>query len=118
MATVAIGRRSTAVARVTTDRALLHAFLNHDRLYAAYAICDLEDREFSRTRWGAAYDGNELVAVGLEYLGPTPQPLFIMGSTDGIAAVLRDVIKPRAAYIAARPEMIPAVAQHYRVDAG
>jgi RimJ/RimL family protein N-acetyltransferase len=118
MATVALGRRSATVARQTTDRALLHAFLGHDRLYAAYAICDLEEREFGRTRWGAAYDGDELVAVGLEYLGPTPQPLFVMGTNDGIAAVLRDVIKPRAAYIATRPEMVPAVEQHYRVDAG
>jgi ribosomal protein S18 acetylase RimI-like enzyme len=118
MAAVAIGRQSTTIARQTTDRALLHAFLAHDRLYAAYAICDLEEREFGRTRWGAAYDGDDLVAVGLEYLGPTPQPLFVMGSTDGIAAVLRDVIKPRAAYIAARPDMLPAVEQVYRVDAG
>ena len=49
----------------------------------------------------------EMVAVGLEYTGPTPQPLFVMGRTDGIAAVLRDVIRPRAAYIAARAEMLP-----------
>jgi ribosomal protein S18 acetylase RimI-like enzyme len=118
MAAVAIGRQSTTVARQTTDRALLHALLAHDRLYAAYAICDLEEREFGRTRWGVAYDGDDPVAVGLEYLGPTPQPLFVMGSTDGIAAVLRDVIRPRAAYIAARPEMLPAVEQVYRVDAG
>jgi ribosomal protein S18 acetylase RimI-like enzyme len=118
MAAVAIGRQSTTIARQTTDRALLHAILAHDRLYAAYAICDLEEREFGRTRWGVAYDGDDPVAVGLEYLGPTPQPLFVMGSTDGIAAVLRDVIKPRAAYIAARPEMLPAVEQVYRVDAG
>ena len=41
-----------------------------------------------------------------------------MGSTDGIAAVLRDVIKPRAAYIAARTAMLPAVEAHYRVDPG
>ena len=117
MATVAIGHRTT-VARQTNDRALLHAFLAQDRLYAAYAICDLEEREFARTRWGAAFDGDGLVAVGLEYLGPTPQPLFVMGSSDGIAAVLRDVIRPRAAYIAARPDMVPAIEQHYRVDAG
>jgi ribosomal protein S18 acetylase RimI-like enzyme len=58
------------------------------------------------------------VAVGLEYTGPTPQPLFVMGRTDGIAAVLRDVIRPRAAYIAARPEMLPAVETQYRVDPG
>ncbi len=118
MATIAIGRRATAVARPTTDRALLQRFLSQDRLYAAYAMCDLEEREFGRTRWGAAYDADELVAVGLEYSGPTPQPLFVMGRTDGIEAVLRDVIKPRAAYIAARTSMLPAVEAHYRVDPG
>jgi ribosomal protein S18 acetylase RimI-like enzyme len=118
MATVAIGHRSTTVARLTNDRALLHAFLAQDRLYAAYAICDLEEREFARTRWGVAYDRDDVVAVGLEYLGPTPQPLFVMGTTEGIAAVLRDVIRPRAAYIAARPEMLPAIEGQYRVDAG
>jgi hypothetical protein len=118
MATVVIGRRSAAVARQTSDRAALREFLAHDRLFAAYAICDLEDREFGRTRWGAAWDGDEIVAVGLEYTGPTPQPLFVMGRTDGIAAVLRDVIKPRAAYIAARPSMLPAIGLHYRVDPG
>jgi RimJ/RimL family protein N-acetyltransferase len=118
MATVAIGRRSSAIARQTTDRALLDAFLGQDRLYAAYAICDLEEREFGRTRWGAAYDGDDLIAVGMEYTGPTPQPLFVMGRPDGISAVLRDVIRPRAAYIAARTVMLPAVEAHYRVDPG
>jgi ribosomal protein S18 acetylase RimI-like enzyme len=118
MATVAIGRRHATFARQTTDRNALHAFLAQDRLYAAYAICDLEDREFSRTRWGAAYDGDQMVAVGLEYTGPTPQPLFVMGTSDGIGAVLRDVIRPRAAYIAARQEMLPSIETHYRVDPG
>ena len=118
MASVAISRRSAVLARQTTDRDELRAFLSHDRLYAAYAICDLEDREFSRTRWGAAYDGDGMIAIGLEYTGPTPQPLFVMGQTDGIAAVLRDVIRPRAAYIAARHEMLPAIETQYRVDPG
>jgi GNAT superfamily N-acetyltransferase len=118
MATIVIGRRSATVARQTSDRAALRGFLAQDRLFAAYALCDLEDREFGRTRWGAAWDGDELVAVGLEYTGPTPQPLFVMGRTDGIAAVLRDVIKPRAAYIAARPSTLPAIEAHYRVDPG
>ena len=118
MATVVIGRRSAAVARQTTDRALLHAFLGQDRIYAAYAICDLEEREFGRTRWAAAYDGSELIAVGVEYTGPTPQPLFVMGRSDGISAVLRDVIRPRVAYIAAQVSMLPAIEANYRVDPG
>ncbi|HYH94272.1 MAG TPA: GNAT family N-acetyltransferase [Candidatus Saccharimonadales bacterium] len=116
MATVIVGRRSSAIAKPTTDRAMLRRFLEQDRLYGAYAICDLEEREFGRTRWGAAYEGDDLIAVGLEYTGPTPQPLFVMGRADGIAAVLRDVIRPRAAYIAARSEMLPAIEAHYRVD--
>ena len=118
MATVVVGRRSATVARQTTDRDALRAFLRQDRLYAAYALCDLEEQEFARTRWGAAYDGNDIVAVGLEYTGPTPQPLFVMGSTDGIGAVLREVIKPRAAYIAARVDMLPAIETQYRIDPG
>ena len=36
MATVAIGRRPSALATQSTDRALLRAFLDQDRLYAAY----------------------------------------------------------------------------------
>jgi ribosomal protein S18 acetylase RimI-like enzyme len=41
-----------------------------------------------------------------------------MGSNEGISAILRDVIKPRAAYVAAKAETLPAVAAHYRVDPG
>ncbi len=118
MATVAVGQRTGIVARSTTDRALLRTFLERDRLFAAYAICDLEDREFGRTRWGVASQAGEIVAVGMEYGGLTPQPMFVMGANDGISAILRDVVRPRAAYLAARTASLPAVAQHYRVDPG
>lgn len=119
MAAVAIPRRERAIeARTTTDRPLLRDFLERDRLYSAYAICDLEDREFARTRWGVAFAGGEVVAIGMEYSGVTPQPLFVAGRTDGIDAVLRDVLRPRAAYVAARVESMPAVEAHYRVDPG
>jgi ribosomal protein S18 acetylase RimI-like enzyme len=118
MATVALGRRSGVVARATTDRTLLRAYLEQDRLYAAYAICDLEEREFARTRWGVAWEGEQPVALVLEYSGPTPQPLFMTGRPDGIEVILRDLIRPRAAYVAARPAAMAAVEAHYRVDPG
>ena len=41
----------------TRDRMLLRAFLEQDRLRAAYAICDLEAREFARSKWGIAIAG-------------------------------------------------------------
>ncbi len=119
MASVALARGEPAlVARPTTDRALLRAFLERDRLYAAYAICDLDDREFARTRWGVALDAGEPAAVALEYAGPSPQPVFLMGRPDGIAAILRDVIRPRIAFLAALPEHLGAFDGLYRLEAG
>jgi ribosomal protein S18 acetylase RimI-like enzyme len=120
MASVAAtGRRARGLAiRAVTDRGQLRAFLETDRLLAAYAICDLEDREFGKTRWGGAFEGERLVALALEYSGITPQPLFVMGRHDGIEAILRDVIRPRAAYVATLPEALPAVEASYRLDPG
>ena len=118
MATVALGRRGAIVARTTTDKTLLRSFLERDRLYAAYAICDLEEREFARTRWGVAWDGDAPIALVLEYNGPTPQPLFAMGREDGIAVVVRDLIRPRVAYVAAPAAVLPAIETAYRVDPG
>ena len=121
MASVAIPGRRTRGAltlQTTNDRALLRRFLESDRLFAAYALCDLEDREFARTRWGAAFEEDRLVAVVLEYSGMTPQPMFAMGRADGIEAIVAEVIRPRAAYIAALPESLPAVEAHYRLDPG
>ncbi len=120
MATTAVphaGARALTV-RTTTDRPLLRAFLERDRLYAAYALCDLDVREFSRTRWGVALEGEEAVAVVLEYGGYAPQPLFVMGESAGISAILGDVIRPRAAYAAMLPASLPAVEAHYRVEPG
>ncbi|HUG49208.1 MAG TPA: GNAT family N-acetyltransferase [Candidatus Limnocylindria bacterium] len=102
----------------TRDRELLREFLERDRLGAAYAICDLEEREFAKTRWGLARAAGEPVAVVLEYRGLSPQPLFVMGEPAGIAAVLADVITPRLVYLAADASHLPAIEQLYRVDPG
>lgn len=110
--------RSQLEVRPIADRDAIREFLERDRLLAAYAICDLEDREWPRTRWGAAYDGGELVAIVLEYSGLSPQPVFVMGATAGIDAILRELIHPRVAYVAALPEALPAVEASYRVDPG
>jgi len=105
-------------ARATSDRGLLRAFLERDRLFAAYAICDLDVREFARTRWGIALVDDEPIAVVFEYGGFAPQPVFAMGENAGIAAVLRDVIRTRAAYAAVLPANLPALQAHYRVEPG
>ena len=120
MVSVAFTRRDrvAVVAGETSDRVLLQNFLNRDRLYAAYALCDLDDREFLRTRWGVATANGETIAVVLQYAGYSPQPLFVLGENSGIEAILAHVIKPRTAYVASRTENLPAVATSYRVETG
>ena len=118
MAAVARTDQRAVVARQFADRDAIRAFLERDRLFAAYALCDLEDREWARSHWGAAWRGDDLIAVALEYAGLSPQPLFVMGEGDGIEAILRQVIRPRVAYVAALPGDLPAVEHHYRVDQG
>jgi RimJ/RimL family protein N-acetyltransferase len=110
--------RANLVVQETTDRTLLRTFLETDRLYSAYALCDLDDREFLRTRWGVALNADRPVAVVLQYAGYSPQPIFVMGENAGVASILESVIKPRTAYVAAKADHLPAVSSHYRVDAG
>jgi GNAT superfamily N-acetyltransferase len=116
----AVARRASGLLSVqeTSDRAMLRAFLESDRLLAAYALCDLDDREFPRTRWGVATVAGRPTAVVLQYAGYAPQPIFVMGDNDGIAAILASIIKPRSAYLAALRDNLPAVEACYRVDPG
>ena len=112
-------RRERAIeVQETADRPMLREFLETDRLYSAYALCDLDDREFLRTRWGVALVGGKPIAVVLQYAGYSPQPVFVMGEARGIEAILADVIKPRTAYVAARSEHLTAIAANYRVESG
>lgn len=111
-------RDSALEVRATRDRALLRDVLERDRLFAAYAICDLDEREFPRTRWGVALEEGVAVAVCMEYGGLSPQPLFVMGSADGVGGILGEAVRTRVAYLAAMPALLPAVERHYRVDPG
>jgi ribosomal protein S18 acetylase RimI-like enzyme len=119
MATVALDRAGPRlVTETTTDRGIIRAFLDRDRIFAAYALADLEDREVARSKWGIARAGDEVVALVLEYGGPSPQPLFVTGRDDGIEAILRDVIKPSIAYVACLPSSVRAVEGRYRLEPG
>lgn len=119
MATATLDRAATRlVTEATTDHDLIKAFLDRDRIFAAYALADLEDREAGRSKWGIARAGDEVVSLVLEYGGPSPQPLFVSGRDDGIEAILKDVIKPSIAYVACLPGSVRAVESRYRLEHG
>ncbi len=87
-------------ARSVSDREEIASFLRRDRLYAAYALGDLDGPNRNRVGWGMAFgDDGQPIALVMHHEGLVPQPLFLMGAPDGCRAVLDHVIKPRDAYL-------------------
>jgi len=92
------------------------AFLQRDRVYAAYAIGDLEPSLFAQCQWfGAEYDG-EMQALALFFTGLQPPALFTMGDSDGVAAILTSALQPERAYFTCRAEHLPVVETYYDLD--
>jgi ribosomal protein S18 acetylase RimI-like enzyme len=103
--------------RAVEDREEVAAFLRTDRLYAAYALGDLDAAVRKRAAWGMAYDdAGRPRGVAMQHLGLPPQPLFLMGEPDACRAVLATEVRPRYAFVQARHDLSSAFDDLYRVD--
>lgn len=110
--------QSELQARAITDRDAIAAFLRTDRLYAVYAMGDLDGPQRRRATWGIAYDAaGRPTALAEHHEGLVPQPLFLMGDPDGCRALLESVIRPRDAYFQASARQDPAIRALYDLEA-
>lgn len=96
-----------------TDKAQILAYLETDRLYAAYAIGDLEPHLFAQTRWVGAEKDGRLQAIVLHFRGLELPVLFLMGDTDGLRAILESAKFPDRAYVTCRTEHLPMTHEFY-----
>jgi RimJ/RimL family protein N-acetyltransferase len=104
-------------ARPVTDREEAAVFLRTDRLYAAYALGDLDAAARRRAVWGMAYDeAGRPRGLAMQHMGLPPQPLFLMGDPDACRAILSSVVRPRYAFVQARHDLASAFSELYRVD--
>lgn len=114
---MAVATSSRIRARAVSDRAEIAAFLRTDRLFAAYALGDLDGPNRRRVAWGMAYDEmGGATAVAMHHEGLVPQPLFLMGDPIGCRAILDSVIKPRDAYLMATEQLDAVVAPLYELE--
>jgi RimJ/RimL family protein N-acetyltransferase len=104
-------------ARQLTDRQEILNFLESDRLYAAYAIGDLEPELFANSEWVAAADRGRMCAIALLFKGIDPPALFLMGETLGLAPILRLGLRQRRVYLTCREKHLPAVQAFYNTEA-
>jgi hypothetical protein len=119
MATVALDRAGTRLlAETTTDRELIRSILERDRLFAAYALADLEDRDAGRAKWGdrASRRRRGLARPRVRRAG-APASVH-RRARRRVEAILRDVIRPSIAYVACLPANQAAVERRYRLEPG
>jgi ribosomal protein S18 acetylase RimI-like enzyme len=115
---MAVAHSSRSRARAVSDRGEIAAFLRTDRLYAAYALGDLDGPNRSRVAWGMAHDdAGRPTALVMHHEGLVPQPLFLMGAPDGCRAILEAVLKPRDAYVQGTELHEAAIRGLYELDA-
>jgi len=114
---MAVAASSRTRARAVSDRGEIAAFLRRDRLYAAYALGDLDGPNRARVAWALAHDdAGQPTALAMHHEGLVPQPLFLMGAPAGCRAILDGVLKPRDAYLQATELQEAALRDLYELD--
>jgi RimJ/RimL family protein N-acetyltransferase len=115
---MAVATSTRSRARSVSDRDEIAAFLRRDRLYAAYALGDLDGPNRARVAWGMAHDeAGQPTALVMHHEGLVPQPLFLMGAPDGCRSILEQVLRPRDAYLQGTELHEAAVRDLYELDA-
>jgi RimJ/RimL family protein N-acetyltransferase len=99
-----------------TDRSQILAYLETDRLYAAYAIGDLEPGMFEQSAWAGARRAGRLRALALYFRGLSPPALFLMGDVDGLRAILGDTLHPERVYLTCRADHLGMTRDFYAWD--
>lgn len=93
----------------------IHAFLETDRLWTAYAIGDLEPAMRPLCEWHGAEEGGQLCALTLLYKGFHPSALFTLGNSQGLALIIGSAMRVPEVYLNAREEHLPTLQAHYRI---
>lgn len=98
------------------DKSQILAFLETDRLYAAYAIGDLEPALFAQSTWVGASAADRLQALVLFFRGLKIPALFLIGDTAGLRSILENALCPERAYLTCRPEHLVMTRDFYKWD--
>ena len=92
------------------------AFLERDRLMAAYALADIDQPEVEGARWWIARRDGDIAAVVLVVEGLPFRPCFATGASEGLAAIFREAIREPRVLLATPPRSRGAIEMTYRFE--
>ncbi len=101
--------------RKLTERRQILEVLSTDRLYAAYAIGDLEPGFFEECAWYGAESAGRVVSLCLHYKGLYPNAFFTLGEEEGVRVILFGALGPWRAYFSSRYEHLRALREFYNL---
>lgn len=81
-----------------TDKEELLSFLEKDRIWAGYAICDLEQELFPLCDWYTARMNNDVISLALYFKGLEPPTQITIGAPIGIERILETADVPGRLY--------------------
>jgi ribosomal protein S18 acetylase RimI-like enzyme len=87
-----------------TAKSRILAYLESDRLYAAYAVGDLEPELFVHCKWFGSEQDGRLQALALHYSGLGFPIVFLMGDAGGLRAIFEGALGIEEAYFTCRQE--------------
>ncbi|MFQ6101162.1 MAG: GNAT family N-acetyltransferase [Anaerolineae bacterium] len=96
-----------------TDKSQILAYLETERIYAAYAIGDLEPRLFAQCAWFGAEKDSRLQALALHFGGLSIPVIFLMGNADGLRAIIENAVPLEQVYFTCRQEHLPMTRDFY-----
>jgi ribosomal protein S18 acetylase RimI-like enzyme len=92
------------------------AFLERDRLMAAYALADIDQPDIEGARWWIGRRDGDIAAVVLVVEGLPFRPCFATGASDGLSAIFREAIREPRILLATPPRSRGAVEMTYRFE--
>jgi len=109
------GHASVQICKDESDLAQVRRMLSADRVWAAYALADLQPEYAANCRWLTATtaDGD---AVALIYRGFDPPVLFTLGKPRALAAMLAEADLPDSIYLTIGEGHFPVVSRHYAIE--
>ena len=99
-----------------SDKSQILTYLETDRLYAGYAVADLEPGMFKQCAWAGAEAGGRLRAMTMLFRGLSPPALLMIGENDGLRTILGGELHPKRAYLTCRPEHLSMSREFYSWD--
>src|SRR5438132_8880379 len=85
------------------------AFLENERILAAYALADIDQPELEGSRWWVARRDGEIRGLVLVVEGLPFRPCFAIGATEPLAVLFREAIREPRILLAVPPQARPAI---------